>query len=161
MQRRMKPDTAALFHRAFQLGIILKGLDGVLEMIGGAALLLTTRPEIGHVITLLTRAELIEDPRDFIANHVVHLSQQVSVGTQHFAGVYLLAHGLIKIGLVSGLLRGLRWSYPTALLFLTSFIVYQLYRLLHSQSILLCFLTVLDCAIVILIWREWRQAKKS
>lgn len=155
----MKLKAKIVFHRAYQAGIILKGLDGVLEVAGGITLFMTTQPAIQRAIAFLTRKELIEDPSDFIASHVVRMAQQMSLGSRHFAGIYLLVHGLIKIGLVAGLWRGLRWSYPVALLLLTALIFYQLYRLSHTLSLPLCFLTVVDCAIVILIWREWRGVK--
>jgi uncharacterized membrane protein len=153
----MRPDWSAIYHRAFDIGIILKGFDGLLELIGGIALLLTNQPAIRSVVAWLTHKELIEDPGDVVANFLVHMAQQLSMGTQHFAGVYLLAHGVIKMGLVAGLLRGLRWSYPAAVAFLTIFIGYQCYRLLHTPSISLGLLTVLDVAVVLLIVREWRR----
>ena len=40
----MKSDWARVSHRAFKLGILIKGLDGLLELVGGSALLLTSRP---------------------------------------------------------------------------------------------------------------------
>lgn len=153
----MRPDWNRIYHRAFDIGILLKGLDGLLECIAGLALLLTTRRAILDVVGWLTREELVEDPGDFVANHLVHLAQQLSLGTQHFAGIYLLGHGVIKLGLVIGLLRGARWSYPAAVAFLTAFIGYQSYRLAHTPTLSLSLLTALDIAVVILIVREWRR----
>lgn len=153
----MRPDWSTLYHRAFDIGIVLKGLDGLLECMGGLALLLTKRAAILDAVGWLTRQELIEDPGDFVANHVVHLAQQLSVSTQHFAGIYLLGHGLIKLCLVIGLLRGMRWSYPAAVVFLTAFIGYQCYRLAHTPSLSLTLLTILDVVVVLLIIHEWRH----
>lgn len=153
----MKSDWGAIYHRAFDIGIILKGLDGLVEVIGGITLLVTNQPAIRSAVAWLTHKELIEDPNDVVANHLVHMARQLSVDTQHFAGIYLLAHGVIKIGLVAGLLRGLRWSYPVAAVILTAFIGYQAYRLLHTHSISLGLLTALDVAVVLLIIREWRR----
>lgn len=153
----MRPDWDRICHRAFDIGIVLKGLDGLLECMGGVALLLTAPRAILDVVGWLTREELIEDPGDFVANHLVHLAQQLSLGTQHFAGAYLLGHGVIKLGLVIGLLRGARWSYPVAVAFLTAFIGYQSYRLMYAPSFALSLLTALDIAVVILIVREWSR----
>lgn len=157
----MKPDRTSIYHRLFDVGIILKGIDGVLELFGGAALLLTTQPMILGVVSWLTQKELLEDPGDFVANHLLHVAQQLSVGTLNFAGIYLLAHGVIKIGLVAGLLRDARWSYPAATIFLTALIGYQCYRLAHIASISLTLLTVLDIVIVLLIVREWRHRRDN
>ena len=153
----MKPDWSAIYHRAFDIGILLKGFDGLLELIGGIALLLTNQPAIRSVVAWLTHRELIEDPGDVVANYLVHIAKRLSMDTQHFAGIYLLAHGVIKMGLVAGLLRGSRWSYPAAVAVLTAFIGYQGYRLLHTPLISLGLLTALDVAVVLLIVHEWRR----
>jgi uncharacterized membrane protein len=153
----MKSYWAIVAHRAFNIGIVIKGLDGLLELVGGGALLLTSQPAILHVVALLTRRELIEDPHDVLANHLWHLAQQLSLDTRHFAGIYLLAHGLVKIGMVASLLRGLRWSYPVAVLLLMAFIGYQGHRLFHQPSLLLALLTVIDVTVTCLIVREWRH----
>jgi uncharacterized membrane protein len=155
----MTPEWSSIYHRLFDIGIVLKGIDGVLELIGGVALLSTTQPMILGVVDWLTQKELLEDPGDFIANHLLHVAQQLSIGTLHFSGIYLLAHGVIKMALVAGLLRGSRWSYPAATVFLTALIGYQCYRLAHAASISLTLLTALDSVIVLLIVREWRQRR--
>ena len=149
--------TDRLTHRAFLTGIIFKGIDGCLELVGGAALLLTNQAAIIRMVAWLTREELAENPHDFVATHAMQWAQHFSAGTQHFAALYLLAHGAIKIALVAGLLRGLRWSYPVALIVLTVFIAYQGYRLSHRPTWPLGFLTALDLVVMILIWREWRS----
>ena len=155
----MKINLQTASHRAFQVGVFLKGFDGVLDIVGGAALLLTTQPAIQRAVAFLTHEELIEDPHDFLANLLVRVAQHLSIHTQHFAGLYLLGHGIVKVGLAIGLLRGLLWSYPAALLFLTAFVFYQVYRVIHTFSITLSVLTAFDVAIALLILREWQHAK--
>jgi uncharacterized membrane protein len=158
--RAMKFNLQTLWHRAFSIGVILKGIDGILELAGGIALLVTSRPFIRHTVTFLTHEELIEDPHDFFANLLVHLSQHLSIHSQHFAGIYLLGHGVIKTGLAVGLLRGALWSYPAALIFLAAFIVYQVYRITYSHSIILLLVTVFDLIVLTLVWHEWRRVRK-
>ncbi|TAN03443.1 MAG: DUF2127 domain-containing protein [Rhodanobacteraceae bacterium] len=145
-----------LVHRAFLVGMIFKGADGFLELIGAIALFVTTRPEIQHMVAWLAREELAEDPTDFFATHAVNMAQHLTAGTQHFAAAYLLVHGVIKLALVAGLLRGLRWVFPVALVVLTAFIGYQLYRLAHFPSLALGLFTLLDVIVVVLVGREWR-----
>ncbi|MEO5813326.1 MAG: DUF2127 domain-containing protein [Rhodanobacter sp.] len=153
----MNPRWRLLYHRAFDVGIVLKGLDGLCEMVAGGILLLVTRPELLGVAHWLTWQELIEDPDDFIANHLLVLTQKLSIGSWHFAGAYLLGHGLIKVGLVLGLWRGARWAYPTAMALLTAFIAYQCYRWLQHASLFLALLTLVDAVIVLLIGIEWHR----
>lgn len=153
----MKPDWTHVAHRAFNIGIVIKGLDGLLELVGGSALLLTSQTAIRQAVMLLTRQELIDDPHDVVANYLRYIAQPLSLGTRHFAGVYLLAHGLVKIAMVVGLLRGLRWSYPMAVVLMTTFVGYQSFRLFHQPSLLLGLLTFIDVTVTCLIVREWRH----
>lgn len=153
--------TDRLTHRAFLVGIIFKGIDGCIELAGGVALLLTNQAAIIRIVAWLTREELAENPHDVVATHALRWAHHFSPSTQHFAALYLLAHGAIKVALVVGLLRGLRWSYPVALIVLAAFIAYQGFRLYHRPSWSLGFLTALDVAVVFLIWREWRLRNHS
>lgn len=152
MNSRLK----TLWHRAFDVGIVLKGLDGLLEVIAGMTLLLTTQSAMVGSVHWLTRQELIEDPADPVANFLLHAVQGLPVGSRHFAGAYLLGHGIVKLGLVTGLLRGARWSYPAAIIILLTFIGYQGYRWMQQASLLLAAVTVFDVFIVLLIAVEWR-----
>ena len=150
-----------LYHGAFDAGITLKGLDGLFELIAGLTLLLSSQPALLAAAHWLTRNELIEDPDNFLANHLLHATQKLSIGSWHFAGAYLLGHGLVKIGLVLALWRGLRWAWPTAIAILSAFIIYQGYRWAHHASAFLAFITALDVVIVLLIAIEWRRQRKD
>src|SRR5512138_2264419 len=116
-------------YRVFALGIWVKGIDGLLEIVGGGLLLLISPAMLNQLVIGLTQHELVEDPRDVIATTLRHAAAQLSANTQLFASLYLVAHGVVKVVLVVGLLRGKRWAYPAAIGFLCLFIVYQVYRL--------------------------------
>lgn len=143
--------------RIFEVGIILKGVDGVLETIGGLLLLALTPATINTIVSGLTQHELSEDPDDFIARHLLGYAHGLTGSTVTFAALYLLAHGIVKVVLVAALLRNQLWAYPWMIGFLVIFILYQLYRLLLSPTIGLIALTVFDAFIVWLTWREWRK----
>ena len=61
-----------LLDRAFAIGITLKGLDGVLEVVGGVLLLVVSSTTIDNMSRALTQHELSEDPHDFLATHLLH-----------------------------------------------------------------------------------------
>jgi len=143
--------------RIFEVGIILKGLDGVLEAIGGLLLLAVTPATINRLVARLTQHELSEDPNDFIARHLLGYAHGLTGSAVIFAAVYLLVHGIIKIVLVAALLRNQVWAYPWMIGFLLIFIGYQLYRLALSPTFWLTALTIFDALIVWLTWREWRR----
>jgi uncharacterized membrane protein len=146
-----------LLDQTFEVGIILKGLDGVLEVLGGLLLLVVSPATIDRLVTSLTQHELSEDPHDFLATHLLRTAHGLTGSVVLFGAVYLLAHGLVKVILVTALLKNQLWAYPWTIAFLGVFIVYQLYRLSLQPSIGLTALTIFDAAIVWLTYREYRK----
>jgi uncharacterized membrane protein len=150
-----------VIHTAFRLGIIAKGIDGFLEIIGGG-LLLFLRPEtIGNLVFLLTEHELSTDPRDIIANYLLRSAGHLSESAKLFGSLYLLSHGIIKILLVSSLLKRKLWAYPAAIFFFIVFIVYQLYRYSFGHSPWLIVLSAFDAAVVVLTWEEYESLRRK
>jgi uncharacterized membrane protein len=84
---------------------------------------------IANFVNAITQEELIEDPNDFIATHLLAMAQHFSVNSKNFYAFYLLSHGVVKLLLVVGLLKNKLWSYPASLVVLGLFITYQLYLL--------------------------------
>ena len=58
--------------RVFEIGIILKGLNGLAELVGGLLLLFVTPSSINRLVAQLTQGELSEDPHDVIAHYLLH-----------------------------------------------------------------------------------------
>jgi uncharacterized membrane protein len=148
-------------HRLFRLGVIVKGVDGALEVVGGFVALAIEPRTLNALVRFLTSHELSEDPADRIANLLRHVAQHISSATTLFAGVYLLGHGLIKLLLMVGLLRERLWVFPTALGFLAVFVLYQGYRGILAHSIALVLLTAVDLGVVLLVWLEYRHLKRG
>ncbi|MCX7522724.1 DUF2127 domain-containing protein [Microbacterium sp. STN6] len=149
-----------LLDEAFFVSLILKGLDGVLELVGGILLLLVSPHQIGVIAQVLTQHELSEDPHDLIANALLHLTSNLSLSATVFGAIYLLLHGLVKIVLVWALLRGHLAAYPWMIAFLMAFILYQGYQIIVAFSWGLTFLTAFDIFFVYLTWREYGIHKR-
>jgi uncharacterized membrane protein len=142
--------------RFYYTSIWLKGVHAALEIVGGVALYLTSPAFILHVVALITQDEIAQDPSVYVANTLLSAAQRISVRGEHFAALYLLSHGVVKIFLVFGLLRNRRWAYPASLVVFGAFIVYQIYRFTLTHGIGLVALTVFDLVVMWLIWREYR-----
>ena len=149
-----------IIHRVFEISVLLKGAHALIEIAGGVALYLVSTETVAKLVELATQEELIEDPNDYIATHLLAMAQQFSVASKSFYAFYLLSHGLIKVLLVIGLLREKMWSYPAALIALGAFILYQLYRFSYTHSPGLIVLTVFDLFVIALIWHEWRLRRR-
>jgi len=115
--------------RLFEIGIILKGVDGVAELVGGLLLLFVTPADIHHLAAVLTQGELSEDPNDVVARYLLHTANGLTGNAVIFGAVYLLVHGAVKVGLVVALLLNKLWAYPSMIIILLIFIGYQLYRI--------------------------------
>lgn len=147
-------------HQIFEVSVLLKGAHALIECIGGVALALISTGTISTLVNSLTQEELVEDPHDFVANHLLIWAQGFSVSTKSFYALYLLSHGLVKLFLVVGLLRGKLWSYPASLIVLSIFILYQLYRFSYTHGIGLIVLTLFDVIVMGLIWHEYRLMRR-
>ncbi len=148
-------------HRLFQVGVILKGLDGALEVAGGILLAVFGASGISRAVRFLTQHELSEDPHDVLAGWLVRHLRDVGHETVHFAIAYLSVHGIVKLVLAAGLIRERLRVFPWALGFLGLFVLYQCYRLLVGFSYGLAFLTALDFVIMAFVWVEYRSLRRQ
>lgn len=147
-------------HQVFEVSVLLKGAHALIECAGGIALALISTDTIVAYINWFTQEELVEDSKDFLARHLIALAQDFSVETKHFYAFYLLSHGIVKLALVVGLLKGKLWSYPASLVVLALFILYQLYRFSYTHGAGLIFLTVFDIVVMGLIWHEYGVVRR-
>ena len=143
-------------HQIFEVSVLLKGVHALLETVGGLVLALVSTATIASIITTLTQDEITEDPHDLIANYLSHVAQTFDVKTKSFYAFYLLSHGIVKLFLIAGLLRGKFWAYPASLVVLSLFILYQVYRYTFMPSLGLIILTIFDLFVMVLIWHEYR-----
>jgi uncharacterized membrane protein len=145
--------------RTFRISISLKGLDGLLEIVGGVILLFVAPATLQSWARTLTGHELAQDPHDFIANHLLHSASQLSRSTTLYGAVYLLSHGIAKVVLVVALLRNQLWAYPWLIALLGVFIVYQTYRMTYRFTLGLLLLTLFDIFVVTLTVLEYRKRR--
>lgn len=148
-------------HLAFEVSLWFKAAFALLEIVAGIATYFVSQQFFLTLVTWVTREEFAEDPHDLVANFLLHSVQHLSVGTQKFAAVYLLAHGVIKLWLIIGLLRERLWYYPVSMAVFGMFIIYQLYRFSFTHSIWLLLVTALDGVILALTWHEYRYLRNA
>jgi len=148
------------FHTLFEIAILLKGAFGILELSLGMLIVLVNRAAVSDFLLFLVHGELIEDPTDPFGTYISNLSNSLSTGTEFFIGLYFLSYGIIKIFLVIGLLHKKTWAYHSALVVLSTFIIYMIYRFSYTHSPILALLIVTDITTIMLIWREYMFMRK-
>jgi len=152
--------SAPWLDKVFWAGIVLKGLNGAAELLGGVLLLVVSPSQIHLFAVAITREELGEDPHDRIANEILRLTNHLSGSQTLFGAAYLLLHGIVKVVLVVALLRDKLWAYPWMIAFLAAFIGYQLVEIARTGSLPLVGLTLVDTVLCWLTWIEYGKHRR-
>jgi uncharacterized membrane protein len=149
------PHRFRLLHEAYLGAILIKGFDGLLETLAGLVLAVTGTERLYEWVIKLTAPELTGHHP---ALHAIRAgAAKLANGPHHFVMVYLLVHGLLKLGVAVALLKGhARWIFPVASLVLTGFIAYMSWRLSLRWSDWLLGAALFDLLTLGLVLNEWR-----
>ena len=140
---------------------MVKGIDGAAELIGAVLLMLVSSDLVQRIIGHIVSHDLLGPPEGSMSRHFVVGTHEFASGNRAFAIVYLGLHGVLKLALVVALLRKWLPAYPVAILVLALFVAYEGYRAVHTHSVLLPFLALLDLAIIVLVIREYRLLRRE
>jgi len=146
-------------HRIFDVSVALKGFHALIEILGGLALYLVSTDRIIGWINDFSQDQLVENPNDFVATHLLKFAEGFSVAQHDFYAFYLLSHGLVKLVVVAGLLREKLWAYPASFVVFGAFIAYQLYRYSYTHDVSLILLSIFDLFVIALAVHEYRLVK--
>lgn len=144
----MNKKNKIFLYRFFEFTLIIKAIDGVLELTTSIVLFFFGANIINNIIPLLVQEELAADPNDAFSNWLLNITQNMLPSTQAFIVAFLALHGLIKIGLVIALSSRNHRAYQIGEIFLLIFVFYQLYRFSHTHSLILLIITIIDVAIL-------------
>ncbi len=158
---RSDPASAGPAERLYRLALVIKGVDGAAELIGAAVLLLVSGQAVHRLVADVLARDLVGPPDGTLARHLVAGTEEFASGNRTFAVTYLGLHGVLKLLLVVALLRQWMRAYPLAIVVLGVFVVYELYRAVHTGSVVLPVLAALDIAIIVLVVREYRLLRRE
>lgn len=142
-------------HYAYLAAILVKGFDGAVEALAGLILAATGPQRIYDWVIRLTAPEL---NGHHPALHAIRSgATRLAESSHEFVIVYLLVHGLLKLGIVVALLRdGGRWVFPIASLILAGFVAYMSWHLTLRWSGWLLGFALFDLLTLALVLNEWR-----
>jgi uncharacterized membrane protein len=156
------PSKADTTERLFKIAVVLKGIDGGLQLIGGLLLIVIPPAAITGLANAIITRDLLGDPDGTLAQHLQTAAGNFAGGgTRLFAIIYLLAHGLIKLALVWALLKRVLWAFPVGVVVLGAFVVYEVWRAVHTHSITLPIFAALDVLIIVLVIREYAKLRRE
>lgn len=147
--------------RLFAVSVAIKGLDGLLELLGGLALLLLTPEKVEAIAAAFAHSVLGAVLPDAVSGWAIAGAERLTSSGLAFGAAYLLAHGVLKVFLVAALLRNKLWAYPWMVAVLVGFVAYQSVAFVHAPSLGLAVLTLFDVAVIALTWREYRHQRRQ
>ena len=139
----------------FRIAMLVKGIDGALELIGGVLLLVVSQAAVQRVITDVVTHDLLGPPDGSLTRHFVAGTAEFASGDRTFAVLYLLLHGAIKVALVVALVRHWLPAYPSPSS-CSGCSSSTIYRTRPAGALPL--LAVVDIAVIVLVIRECRVA---
>jgi len=148
------------FDKVFEGGLLIKGLGGFLEFLGGLLLFVFTPDQIHRFAVLLTHTELVQDPHSKISNMLLQSTHHFSNGSRIFLILYLWLHAAIKLIAVIGILKNMLWAYPFSLISLGALMLYQVYSIFFIKaSFGMIGLTIFDILILWMITIEYKRVR--
>lgn len=144
-------------HKGFQVSLILKGLFDVAEIFSGILMLSLSPERLNHLVSVISKEELLEDPGDLVMNYIISYSHSFTLSVQHFTSFYLLSHGSVKVIALILLWKKKLWAYPLSCIMFLTFIYLQIERFAHTFSIALLLVTLLDIIMLILTILEYKN----
>jgi len=150
-----------VYHLIYKIGIALKAVIGVIEVVAGTAFLFMSHAAIYSLINAVFEGKLGENSGDWFWQIVAAGLNDLSTSGEGVWAFVFLSHGIIKLLLIGGLWKERLWSYPTSAFVFTLFIFYQTYQLASFWSFALFAITALDVAIVALVLYEYSIKKKE
>jgi uncharacterized membrane protein len=148
-------------HSLFRTALLLKGLDGAVELFAAVALVVATPDVLEGFVRVVLEHHLLGGPQSDLAVRFARGEEQLVGAGRTFAVVFLALHGLIKCGLVVAMARRIRPAFPVAAAVLGLFVVYEIYRATRTGSVLLPLFAALDLLIIALIVREYLRLRRA
>ena len=133
-------------HQIFVITVALKGLHGIVEIIGGIALAVFSTDAILSMLYHWDKHQVV--------------TRHFSTGEHHYYVWFFLSHGALNLALAIGLLLEKLWAYPAAMVVLALFIVLQMHRFIQVHDPSLVLFSILDVIVIALAVHEYRLLRK-
>ncbi len=157
----MKKIPEKTYRLLFFVGIAAKAVIAIGELAFGLAFSFFSYETLHGFAFALSGGELAESPRDLIWELVARGFHGFSTTPQAVWAFIFLSHGIVKIFLLTALWRNKLWAFPVSAVVFTLFIIYQLYQVSVTPSIILWAINVIDIAVVLLIIHEYRYRRRK
>ncbi|MDB5265590.1 MAG: hypothetical protein JWM39_303 [Parcubacteria group bacterium] len=145
-----------MIYEGFLITILLKGAISIIEVLSGIAILFVPSAKIYELASAL----ITNLPLGSIGAELLDQVGSYTPDTLLFVAGYLFIRGIVKAVLISALLLNKLWAYPSLLLVMGGFVLYQIYQILNGDSIIVIGITVFDLIVMYFVWREYQIVLK-
>tara|TARA_R100001369_G_C3268643_1_gene159590 strand:+ start:204 stop:683 length:480 start_codon:yes stop_codon:yes gene_type:complete len=149
--------TSKVNHQLFVTTLLVKAVLGVIQIATAVAIFAGMAERLPAFTQWLFKAELAENPTDFVATRIISLVGVVPMSDLKFYTVYFTAHGALHIAIVIALLFGAAWAHRAAILVLWAFVAYQMFEWAAVGGTALLLLSAIDLAVIYITVREQRS----
>lgn len=147
-------------HVGFEIGLVLKTINSVLEIIGGF-LFLFYPWIIARVVGFVVRGEMAEDPQDIVVKFLIKWMDYSLSNLRVLVGAYLLLIGMAKLGFVIALFKKKLKAYVIYEVILALFVGYQTYRYVIRHELFILIVTLIDLFVMAFVWLEYLRIRKK
>ena len=136
----------------FRVGMTVKGVDSLFEVIGG--IILTMPTKLARYILVLSQHEAFRHHMA-LSGRLDRIAEKVMMHPSMGEAVYLMVHGLSKVILIVAIIRGRKWGYLGLMGVLSLFTLVELTRAIAAHEVVTGIFGVIDLGVVFLIYKEY------
>lgn len=152
-------DRKNLINTGFYVGLAIKAANALIELVGGLAMVVLNHEWLNRLIRFIAVPELREDPSDIVMNYLISTGRNLSLSSQHSIAAYMMLHGSTKLLVIWMLFKKKLWAYPLSLAVFGLFIAYEIYSYVHSKSVIMLAIIIIDALIILLILLEYLKLR--
>jgi uncharacterized membrane protein len=141
----------------YDIGLVVKAIESAFDIVAGIAVLFVSRVFVMNIVWLATAGELAQDPSDFVANHLRTAAHTFAVHAHFVLAAYLLIRGVLKLGLIVLILRGVWYAYPLFVVVLGFFASYEAYTAVLNTNYWLGVVALFDTALILFTAYEYNR----
>jgi uncharacterized membrane protein len=147
-------------HRAFWWSLFIKGLDGLLQLIGGIAVLVAEPGTLGRTYRYFSRFLVGHRAHNPEADFIREAATSFHISVPILVSIYLLANAAIKLLLVYGLFKERLWVFPAAFVGFGILFSLEAYRIsvhFHWGILILMCISIFVITMVALEYKKVRS----
>ena len=138
----------------FRVGLLVKGVDSLLEVLGG--LLLTQPTKIARYLSVLSQHEVYKQHL-VLAGHIDRLTDTFTTHTSLVEAGYLMLHGSAKVILILAVMRNKKWGFVGLIGVLIFFTTIEIVRAVAAKEIVTAAFALFDLLVACIIASEYKD----